>query len=136
MWLLLSYNNSVNVEMSLLLLLVLVLPLSNRVCSEQSGLKENVKDDLEETMYKMDDIENKVEELERKLETKNVNVENLQKQLKELKAQFESNVEEGVAKLRSEMLTELKTSNSRILHNVFSTPVPFSSVQFFCVKKN
>ena len=103
MWLLLSYNNSVNVEMSLLLLLVLVLPLSNRVCSEQSGLKENVKDDLEETMYKMDDIENKVEELERKLETKNVDVENLQKQLKEMEVQFESKVVEEVDSLKSAM---------------------------------
>jgi len=96
-------GNSVNVEMSLLLLLVLVLPLSNRVCSEQSGLKENVKDDLEETMYKMDDIENKVEELERKLETKNVDVENLQKQLKEMEVQFESKVVEEVDSLKSAM---------------------------------
>ena len=89
MWLLLSYNNSVNVEMPLLLPFFLVLPfcLSNPVSSEHSGLKETVKDDLEETMYKnenLDDIENKVEELQRKLETKNVNEENLQKQLKEM----------------------------------------------------
>merc|ERR1711902_429075 len=101
-------GNSVNIEMPLLLLLLLVLPLPNPVSSKPSGLRDNVKDNLEETMYKMDDIENKVEELERKLETKNVDVENLQKQLKEMEVQFESNVEEGVAKLRSEMLTELK----------------------------
>merc|ERR1712010_113033 len=84
-----SHGNSVNVEMPLLLPFFLVLPfcLSNPVSSEHSGLKETVKDDLEETMYKnenLDDIENKVEELQRKLETKNVNEENLQKQLKEM----------------------------------------------------
>merc|ERR1719264_2150728 len=73
--------------MPLLLPFFLVLPfcLSNPVSSEHSGLKE--KDDLEEKMYKsenLDDIENEVEEPIRKLETKNVNEENLQKQLKEM----------------------------------------------------
>merc|ERR1712210_398515 len=78
-------GNSVNVEMPLLLPFFLVLPfcLSNPVSSEHSGLK--VKDDLEETMYKsenLDDIENEVEEpIRKQLETKNVNEENLQKQL-------------------------------------------------------
>jgi len=103
-------GNSVNVEMPLLLPFFLVLPfcLSNPVSSEHSGLKE--KDDLEETMYKnenLDDIETKVEELQRKLETKNVNVENLQKQLMEMEVQFESKVGEEVASLKSEM-TELQ----------------------------
>merc|ERR1712037_249542 len=115
MWLLVSYNNSVNVEMPLLLLLLLVLPLPNLVSSEQYGLQENVRDDLEETMYKMDDIGNKVEELERKLETKNVDVENIQKQLKEMEVQFESKVVEEVllstqkevASLKSEMTMQI-----------------------------
>ena len=72
--------------MSLLLLLLLVLPLSN--CKSS---KETVKDDLEETMYKnenMDRIQDKIEELEKKLETKNAEVENLQKRLTEMEVQF------------------------------------------------
>ena len=74
--------------MSLLLLLLLVLPLSN--CESSKGA---VKDDLEETMYKsekLNGIEDKVEELEKKLETKNAEVENLQEQLKEVKVQLVS----------------------------------------------
>ena len=77
--------------MSLLLILLLVLPLSN--CESSN---ETVRDDLEETMYKsekLDRIEDKVEELEEKLETKNAEVENLQEQLKEVKVQFKSRVE-------------------------------------------
>merc|ERR1712037_1030639 len=78
-------GNSVNVEMPLLLPFFLVLPfcLSNPVSSEHSGLKGNVKDDLEETLYKSENLDD-IEELIRKLETKNVNAEILQKQLKEM----------------------------------------------------
>ena len=69
--------------MSLLLLLLLVLPLSN--CESS---KETVKDDRIGTMYTSMSIENKFEELEKKLETKNAEVENLQEQLKDMKVQF------------------------------------------------
>ena len=96
MWLLLSYNNSVNVEMSLLLLLLLVLSLSNLVSSKPSGLEKNVKE--EENSENLNDIDKKVEKLiqrmermdilEKKLEAKNMEVENLQKQLKEVKVQM------------------------------------------------
>ena len=89
MWLLLSFNNSVNVEMPLLLLLLLVLPLC--VSAKQALLEETVNDDVDETMYKsekLDNIGDNIEELEEKLETKNVEVENLQTQLKEVKVQF------------------------------------------------
>jgi len=98
-------GNSVNVEMFLLPFLLLVLPLSSPVSSKPSGPKENVKD--EETMYKSENLDYIVEELEKKLETKNVNVENHQKQLKEMEVQFESKVEEEVVSLKSEM-TELQ----------------------------
>ena len=69
--------------MSLLLLLLLVLPLSN--CESSN---ETVKDDRIGTMYTSMSIENKFEELEKKLETKNVEVENLQRQLEDMKVQF------------------------------------------------
>ena len=72
--------------MSLLLLLLLVLPLSN--CESSN---ETVKDDLKEIMYKNENlgrIQDKVEELEKKLETKNAEVENLQKRLTEMEVQF------------------------------------------------
>ena len=62
MWLLLSYNNSFNVEMSLLLLLLLVLPLSNRVSSEQSGLEENDLGGMMNKIEKLNGIEDKFEE--------------------------------------------------------------------------
>ena len=68
--------------MSLLLLLLLVLPLSN--CDS-----ETFKDD---TMHTSESIENKFEKLEnnwrQELETKNAEVENLQEQLKDMKVQF------------------------------------------------
>ena len=77
--------------MSLLLLLLLVLPQSN--CDS-----ETFKDD---TMHTSESIENKFEKLEnnwrQELETKNAEVENLQKELKEMKVQFtkmESRIEE------------------------------------------
>ena len=118
--------------MSFLLLLLLVLPLS-----EQSGLEDAFKEDPEETIYKSGEgIEYKLEQLmqrmermddlEKKLETKNVEVENLQQQLKEMKVQFadiERRVEEvmlstqkknqnhEVARLKSEMREEVKKEN-------------------------
>ena len=98
---------SVSVEMSFLLLLHLLLHLC--VSAKQSRLEEMVKDDLEETVYKSgklnndqdkdDELMQRVERmeiswkaekahLENKLEAKNVEVENLQRQLEEMKVQF------------------------------------------------
>ena len=119
---------SVSVEMSFLLLLHLLLHLCV-VSAKQSRLKEMVKGDLEETVYKSGKLNNdqdkddklmqrvermeiswKAEKahLENKLETKNMEVENLQQQLKEMKVQFaeiESRVEE-ISGLKSEMRAE------------------------------
>merc|ERR1711971_701668 len=99
-------------KMPPLLLLLLVLLLSICVSSKQYRTEDKVEDDLEDKMYKrekLDDMEDKFQELmqrmdnrwkmekahlEKKLETKNVEVENLQKQLKEMEVQFESRVEE------------------------------------------
>ena len=145
MWLLLSFNNSVNVEMPLLLLLLLVLPLSNPVSSEQS---ENVKDDPEETMYKSEKLEDKFEELmqrmermdiswktekadlEKKLETKNVEVENLQEQLKEVKVKMlatQRKNRQEVSSLKSEMTMQIaemkaqqKNQNREVAHSLKS----------------
>ena len=125
MWLLLSNNNSVNVEMPLLQLLLLVLPLSNLVSSEQSGLKENdlgrmmnkieklngIEDRFEEVMQRMEgmDISWKTEkaDLEKKLETKNEEVENLQTQLKGILTTQKKNHQE-VASLKSEMTVQMQ----------------------------
>jgi len=122
--------------MSFLLLLLLVLPLS-----EQSGLEDTFKEDPEEAIYKSGEgIEYKLEQLmqrmermddlEKKLETKNVEVENLQQQLKEMKVQFadiERRVEEvmlstqkknqnhEVARLKSEMREEVKKELNKAL---------------------
>merc|ERR1719234_2352766 len=59
--------------------------------------------------------------LEKKLETKNVEVENLQKQLKEMEGQFESRVEEvkqnqdqEVASLESEMKMQIGDIQSQL----------------------
>ena len=124
-----------------LLLLLLVLPLSICVSSKQYGTGENVEDDLEEKLYKrekLDDMEDKFQELiqrmdnrwkmekahlEKMLETKNVEVENLQKQLKEMKVQFESRVEEVMLRnqrnqevdiLKSEMKTQIGDIQSQL----------------------
>ena len=111
--------------MSLLLLLLLVLPLSN--CESS---KETVKDDLVETMYKsekLNGIEDKVEELEKKLETKNVEVENLHRRLTEMEMQFESRIDDlmlstqtknqnqDVASLKSEVRAEVKKEVEQVL---------------------
>merc|ERR1719341_961920 len=95
--------------MSFLLLLHLLLHLCV-VSAKQSRLKEMVKDDLEETVYKSGKLNNdqdkddklmqrvermeiswKAEKahLENKLKAKNVEVENLQEQLKEVKVQLQ-----------------------------------------------
>merc|ERR1712037_733688 len=104
-------GNSVNVEMPLLLLLLLVLPLSNPVSSRPSGLKENMK---EEKSEKLNDIDKKDEKLiqrmermdilEKKLETKNVEVENLQKLVKEGEV---LNTLKEVASLKSELTMQI-----------------------------
>merc|ERR1712110_1054951 len=100
------YNISVIAEMCLLLLLLLVLPLSNRVSSEQSGLEEEkyksenlngIDKKVYELMQRMErmNISWKLEkaDLEKKLEAKNAEVENLQKRMMEGEVQFESRVE-------------------------------------------
>jgi len=117
-------GNSVNVVMPLLLLLLLVLPLSNPVSSEQSGLKENVNDDPEETMYKnekLNGIEGKFSEL--------------MQRVKELEVQFESSLEEmmldtqkselaiQIADLQNqlkEVKVERKNQNLEAAHNLKS----------------
>merc|ERR1711971_351846 len=110
-------------KMSLLLILLLVLPLAN---SESS--KETVKDDLEQTMYKsekLNGIEDKFEELEKKLETKNVDVENLQEQLKEMKVQLDevilntrNNQMECKAEVKKEVEQVLPTAVERGLRDL------------------
>ena len=127
-------NISVVTEMSFLLLLHLLLHLC--VSAEQSELEETIKDDQEETMYKSEKLYNVNEEemmqrvertdvswktekahLENKLETKNMEVENLQQQLKEMKVQFaeiESRVEE-ISGLKSEMRAEVKKEVDKVL---------------------
>ena len=153
---------SVSVEMSFLLLLHLLLHLC--VSAKQSRLEEMVKDDLEETVYKSGKLNNdqdkddklmqRVERmeiswkaenahLENKLEAKNVEVENLQEQLKEVKVQFteiESRMEEvmlstqkknentveEVASLKSEMRAEVKKEVDKGLRDL-----PFEMVCAF-----
>ena len=117
-------NISVIAEMPLLLLLLLVLPFSDRVSSEQSGVEENVEE--EEKSEKLNDIDKKVDELmqrmermdiswklekadlEKKLEVKNAEVENLQKRVKEGELQFESRAEELM------LSTQRKNENQEI----------------------
>jgi len=123
-------GNSVNVEMPLLLLLLLVLPLSNRVSSRPSGLKENMK---EEKSEKLNDIDKKVEKLiqrmermdilEKKLEIKNVEVENLQQQVKEGELQFENRVEEEIASLKSELTIQIGEEVKKEVDKVLPTAV-------------
>ena len=109
--------------MSLLLFGLLLLHLSNCGFSKQSGLRENVGGDLEETTY-MSGIDKKVEELlqrmermENELETKNVEVKNLENKLKmECKAEVEKEldkvlptaVEQGLRDLPFEMVCAYK----------------------------
>merc|ERR1712210_449651 len=118
-------------EMSLLLLGLLLVHqvLSNGVSSKRSGLEDAVKNDPTEMMVKNENgIEDKFEELmqrvermdiswkmekanlERKLEVKTLEVENLNKRVKEGELQFESrlkevmlNTQKEVASLKSEM---------------------------------
>lgn len=120
--------------MSLLLLLILPLSLSNRVSSEQSGLVNNAPG---ETMYKMsektNDTEDKFEELvqrvermdiswkaekahlEKKLETKNVEVENLQKRVKQMEVQFERRLEEAMLSTqKNQEITSLKSQMAEL----------------------
>ena len=70
MWLLLSYNNSVNVEMPLLILLLLVLPLSNRVSSEESRLEEEKYES-----ENLNGIDKKVDELMQRMERMDISWE-------------------------------------------------------------
>merc|ERR1712037_252352 len=118
-------------EMSLLLLGLLLVHqvLSNGGSSKRSGLEDAVKNDPTEMMVKNENgIEDKFEELmqrgermdiswkmekanlERKLEVKTLEVENLNKRVKEGELQFESrlkevmlNTQKEVASLKSEM---------------------------------
>merc|ERR1712154_53102 len=114
-------GNSVNVEMPLLILLLLVLPLSNRVSSEESKLEEEkyksenlngIDKKVDELMQRMErmDISWKLENagLEEKLEIKNAEVENIQKRMKEGEPQFERRVEELMRR------TQKKNQNQEI----------------------
>merc|ERR1712210_325814 len=123
-------GNSVNVEMPLLLLLLLVLPLSNPVSSRPSRLEENMK---EEKSEKLNDIDKKVEKLiqrmermdilDKKLETKNVEMENLQQQVKEGELQFENRVEEEIASLKSELTMQIGEEVKKEVDKVLPTAV-------------
>merc|ERR1712037_76941 len=141
-------GNSVNVGMPLPLLLLLVLPLSNRVSSEQSRLEEEkyksenlngIDKKADELMQRMErlDISWKLEkaDLEKKLETKNAEVENLQERVKEGEVQFESRVEglilrtqrknenQEVASLKSEMRADVKEEVDKGLRDLPSEMV-------------
>ena len=70
------------------LLLLLVLPLSNRVSSEQLGLEENVQN--EEKSEELNDIDKKVEKLIQRMERMDI----LEKKLETKNAEFESRLEE------------------------------------------
>jgi|ERR1712192_41579 len=139
-------GNSVNVEMPLLLLLLLVLPLSNPVSSEQSGLKENVKDDPEETMYKsekLNGIEGKLSELMQRVKEMEVQFESsleemmldtqkselaiqiadLQNQLKEVKVERKNQNLVAAHNLKSEFETQFKAEVKKELDKVLPTAV-------------
>ena len=134
-------NTSVIAEMSFLLVLHLLLHLGNCVLAKQSRLEETIKDDLKKAIFKNEKL-NKVtekeeelmqrmertdiswkmekEHLENELETKNVEVENLQQQLKEMKVQFaeiESRVED-IATFKSEMRAEVRKELDKVLPTV------------------
>ena len=116
--------------MSLLLLLLLVLPLSNCEFSN-----ETVKDDLEETMYKKEKvggIEDKVEELEKKLDTKNMEVENLQKRLTELTEEVMKmkNQKQDVARLKHEVRTEVRKQVEQVEQEL--KELPYEMVCAYC----
>ena len=109
--------------MFLLLLLLLVLPLSNHVSP-----KETFKDDREGLMYtQLDGIEDKFEQLERKLD---VEVENLEEQLKEMKVQFGNKDREAaflkkqVAELERKMdEVMLRTQKNQVVANRLTSEV-------------
>jgi len=109
--------------MPFLLLLLLVLPLSNRVSSEESRLEEEkyesenlngIDKKVDELMQRMErmDISWELEkaDLEKKLETKNEEVENLQKRMKEGELQLESRVEE----LKKNQNQEIKSLKKQV----------------------
>ena len=111
--------------MSLLLVGLLLLHLTNCVSSEQSGLEENFRDNLEETTYSnenLNSIDKKVEELlqrmermEHNFETKTAVVENLQNQHK--------NQKQEVASLKSEMAKQCKAEVKKEVEKVVPSAV-------------
>ena len=99
--------------MLLLLFGFLLLHFSSCEAVKQSGLEDAVKNDPQEMMVKSENgIGDKVEELlkrvermeeahtDEKLEAKNLEVENLQRQLEEMKVQFENLKSGSKQKLR------------------------------------
>ena len=111
--------------MSYLLLLLLVLPLSNCESVKQSGLEDAINIDPEEKMYnseKLNNVTEKEDELiQRILEIKDVEIETLRQQLKEVKVQFakmESRMEDQnqeITSLKSEMKAEVKKELNSVL---------------------
>merc|ERR1712210_416157 len=138
-------------EMSLLLLGLLLVHqvLSNGVSSKRSGLEDAVINDPTEMMVKNENgIEDKFEELmqrvermdiswkmekanlERKLEVKTLEVENLNKRVKEVELQFESrlkevmlNTQKEVASLKSDGEARCKAEVKKELDKVLPTAV-------------
>merc|ERR1712210_31134 len=138
-------------EMSLLLLGLLLVHqvLSNGVSSKRSGLEDAVKNDPTEMMVKNENgIEDKFEELmqrvermdiswkmekanlERKLEVKTLEVENLNKRVKEVELQFESrlkevmlNTQKEVSSLKSDGEAQCKAEVKKELDKVLPTAV-------------
>merc|ERR1711990_499048 len=129
-------------EMSTLLFGFLILHLSTCASSKQPGLEENVGGDPKEKMCKrekLNGIEEKVEDLlqrmeimdtrwklekallEEKLDIKNVEVEDLQKQLKEAKRKNEN--QEVAKSLRSEMENQCKAEVKKELEKVLPSAV-------------
>ena len=142
-----------------LLVLYLLLHLGICVSAKQSRLEETIKDDLKKAIFKNEKL-NKVtekeeelmqrmertdiswkmekEHLENELETKNVEVENLQQQLKEMKVQFaeiESRVED-IATFKSEMRAEVRKELDKVLPTVVEQGLRDLTFEMVCAFKN
>ena len=120
--------------MSFLLFGFLLLHICNGVSSKQYKLEDAVKNDPTKIMFKNEngigdkfeelmqrvermDISWKLEkaDLEKKLETKNVEVENQQQQLKEMKVQFAEIESRMAVSVKSEVKVEVKKELDKVL---------------------